>query len=146
MDSISDMVWVINPRFDHLSDLAARVRRYAGDVLGSRDIVLQFQGPYNDEDPLLSAEVRRHFLLIAEEAVNNIVRHSGATAARIDLELHSRFLTLRVSDNGRGFDGAACQHGNGLPNIRRRAGRLGGSADLHASPGEGTVITVIAQV
>jgi ligand-binding sensor domain-containing protein/signal transduction histidine kinase len=144
MDSMGDMVWVINPRYDHLNDLVARVRRFAGDLLGSRDISLQFQGPNSGEDPLLSAEVRRHFLLIAKEAVNNIARHSGATEARIEFEVHTRCLKLRVSDNGRGFDGGACQHGNGLANIRRRAMWLGGSAEMHASPGDGTMITVTA--
>ena len=111
---------------------------------GVPDISLQFHGPSAGEDPLLSAEVRRHFLLIAKEAVNNIARHSAATEARIDFVLHTRCLKLRVSDNGRGFDGATCQQGNGLANIRRRATWLGGSAELRASPGEGTVITVIA--
>ena len=144
MDSMGDMVWVINPRYDHLSDLVARVRRFAGDILGSRDIGLQFQGPEAGEDPLLSAEVRRHFLLIAKEALNNIARHSGATEARVDFALHPRCLKLRVSDNGHGFDGATCQQGNGLANIRRRATWLGGSAELQTSPGEGAVITVIA--
>jgi ligand-binding sensor domain-containing protein/signal transduction histidine kinase len=146
MDSMGDMVWVINPRYDHLNDLVARVRRFAGDILGSREIALQFHGPDAGEDPLLSAEVRRHFLLIAKEAVNNIARHSGATEARIDFELRTRCLKLRVTDNGHGFDGAACRQGNGLANIRRRATWLGGSAELHASPGNGTVITVTAPV
>jgi ligand-binding sensor domain-containing protein/signal transduction histidine kinase len=144
MDSMGDMVWVINPRYDHLNDLVARVRRFAGDVLGARDITLQFRGLGPGEGPLLSAQVRRHFLLIAKEAVNNIARHSRATEACIDFELHGRCLKLRVSDNGRGFDGTVCQEGNGLVNIRRRAVWLGGSAELHASPGEGTAITVTA--
>ena len=144
MDSIGDMVWVINPRYDRLNDLVARVRRFSGDILGSYDIGLQFHGPDAGEDPLLSAEVRRHFLLIAKEAVNNIAKHSGATEAHVDFELHARCLTLRVSDNGHGFDGAACRQGNGLANIRRRATWLGGAADVHASPGEGTAITIIA--
>jgi signal transduction histidine kinase/ligand-binding sensor domain-containing protein len=144
VDSMGDMVWIINPRYDHLNDLVARVRRFAGDILGSRDINLQFRGPDVSDDPLLSAEVRRHFLLITKEAVNNIVRHSGATEACIDFELHDRRLRLRVSDNGRGFHGAACHQGNGLANIRRRAAWLGGSAELRTSPNEGTVITVIA--
>jgi ligand-binding sensor domain-containing protein/signal transduction histidine kinase len=144
MGSIGDMVWVINPSYDHLNDLAARVRRFAGDLLGARDIALQFNGPRSGENPLLSAEFRRHFLLIAKEAVNNIARHSGATEAHIDFALDTRRLRLRVSDNGRGFDLAACQPGNGLANVRRRAAWLGGTLELRASPGEGTVITVTA--
>ena len=45
MDSMSDMVWVINPRYDHLSDLVARVRRFAGDTLGLHDITLLLSCP-----------------------------------------------------------------------------------------------------
>jgi signal transduction histidine kinase len=144
MDSMGDMVWVINPRYDHLSDLVARVRRFAGDTLGPRDIALQFRAPDAGEDPLLVAEFRRHFLLIAKEAVHNIAKHSGAAEARIEFELQTRCLKLRVSDNGRGFDCDASQQGNGLVNIRRRAEWLGGFAEFHAAPGNGAVITVTA--
>ena len=144
MDSMSDMVWAINPKCDHLSDLVSRVRRCAGDILGPRDIALQFRVPDAGGDPLLGAEVRRHFLLIAKEAVHNIARHSGATEAGIEFELDTHRLTLRVSDNGRGVDFTEFQQGNGLVNIRRRAAWLGGSVEFHASPGRGTVITVTA--
>jgi ligand-binding sensor domain-containing protein len=143
--SIGDMVWVLNPRYDRLNDLVARVRRFAGDILASREIGLHFHAPDAGDDPLLSAEFRRHFLLIGKEAVNNIARHSGATEARIDFELQTRRLVLRVSDNGRGFDIPAGQQGNGLANISRRATWLGGSAELHSFPGQGTVITVTAR-
>jgi len=144
MDSMGDMVWVISPKYDRLNDLVARIRRFAEDLLGSCGIGLQFHGPDGVEDRLLSAELRRHFLLIAKEAVNNIAKHSGATEARIDFEQHSRHLKLRVSDNGCGFEGTLCAQGNGLANMRRRAKWLGGSVELRAEPGKGTVITVIA--
>jgi ligand-binding sensor domain-containing protein/signal transduction histidine kinase len=144
INSMSDMVWVINPRYEHLSDLAARVRRFAGETLGPRDIALRFHGPDAGQDPLLGEEFRRHFLLIAKEAVHNIARHSGATEARIELELHTRRLTLRVSDNGRGFDDVAGRQGNGLVNMRRRAVWLRGSAEVCTSPGKGAMVTVTA--
>ena len=144
MDSMSDMVWVINPKYDHLSDLVARIRRFAGDVLGARDVALQFRVPDAGEDPLLGAEARRHLLLIAKEAVTNIARHSGATQAGIEFELHAHLLKLRVIDNGRGFDCTESKQGNGLANIRRRAEWLRGSAELQSSPGRGAVITVTA--
>jgi len=144
MDSMSDMVWAINPKYNHLSDLVSRIRRFAEDILGPRDIALQFCVPDTGEDPLQRAEVRRHLLLIDKEAVHNIARHSGATQGRIEFELHTQCLQLRVTDNGRAFDCNVPQQGNGLVNVRRRAGWLGGSAELHASPGTGAVITVTA--
>jgi signal transduction histidine kinase len=146
MDSMSDMVWAINPKYDHLSDLVSRVRRCAGDILSARSIALQVRVPDASGDPLLGAEVRRHFLLIAKEAAHNIARHSGATEAGIEFELDTQCLKLRVSDNGRGFDCTASRQGNGLVNIRRRAAWLGGSAEFHSSPGKGAVITVTAPI
>src|SRR4030095_9992967 len=89
MDSLSDMVWAINPKHDRLSDLVVRVRRFAGDMLGARDIALEFQAPEGGEDALVSAEARRQFLLIAKESVNNIVRHSGATEAHVEFTMRT---------------------------------------------------------
>jgi len=144
VDSMSDMVWAINPKHDRLSDLVHRVRRFAGDLLGGRDIALRFQAPDGADDPLLGAATRRQFFLIAKEAVNNIARHSGATQVDIEFELGARCLVLRVRDNGRGFDAAASYHGNGLANMRRRAATLGGGLELRASPGEGATLIVTA--
>jgi signal transduction histidine kinase len=144
MDSMSDMVWAINPKRDHVSDLVSRARRFAGDMLGAREIALEFRAPEGHPDPILSAEARRQFLLIAKEAVNNVARHSRATKARIEFDLGARSLTLRVHDNGRGFDQNAEPLGNGLANIRRRAAMLDGSVELYAKCGEGTVVIVTA--
>jgi signal transduction histidine kinase len=88
--------------------------------------------------------MRRHFLLIAKEAVHNIAKHSGATEARMEFDLEARRLTLRVSDNGPGTNSATPEQGNGLVNIRRRAAWLGGHADVRVSPGTGVAITVTA--
>ena len=111
-------------------------------MLGSRDIALAFRTP--EDDPLLSAELRRHFLLIAKEAVNNVARHSGATQAAIEFELQDNRIFLRVYDNGRGFDPALGYQGNGLGNMRRRALMLGGRVDLMTFPGGGTRIVASA--
>ncbi len=118
---------------------------FAGDVLGSRDIQPAISWARRQRG---SAAERR-----GPAALSSGCQRSGQQyretfrcnrEAHIDFELHARCLTLRVSDNGCGFDATACQHGNGLANIRRRANWLGGSAELRASPSDGTVITVIA--
>jgi len=132
MDSISDMVWAIDPKHDRLSDLVSRVRRFAGDMLGAREIALEFRAP-EGEDPPLGAEARRQFLLIAKEAVNNIARHSAATEAAIEFALNDLCLSLRVRDNGRGFHADVCRQGNGLANMRHRAAALGGSVEVRSS-------------
>jgi signal transduction histidine kinase len=74
---------------------------------------------------------------IAQEAVTNVVRHSGATRARIAVSVGPHELDLTVTDNGRGPDGgdADTEHGGtGLRGMRERASALGGSVELTAAP------------
>jgi signal transduction histidine kinase len=65
---------------------------------------------------------------IAQEAVTNVVRHSGATRARIAVTVGDAVATLSVADNGRGA--AQAQEGSGLRGMRERASALGGTVWL----------------
>ncbi len=95
---MSDIVWAINPRKEHLKDLVQRMRRFASDLFGGRNIAFRFHAPEGDQDLKLSADMRREVFLIFKESVNNIVRHSGASEAEIDLRVDRRWLTLQVKD------------------------------------------------
>jgi hypothetical protein len=82
--SMSDIVWAINPRHDHLRDLQQRMRRFASDMFAARNIEFVFRAPAADQDLKLSADMRREIFLVFKEAVNNAVRHSDCTHAEID--------------------------------------------------------------
>src|SRR6266853_131337 len=86
VDSMSDIVWAINPRKDHLGDLTQRMRRFSGDLLASRGIELRFRVGGAGERRLL-AEERREVFLIFKETINNMARHSGCTEVDIDFEV-----------------------------------------------------------
>ncbi|MFK7753146.1 MAG: cache domain-containing protein [Sedimentitalea sp.] len=81
---------------------------------------------------------------IAQEALTNIERHSGATHINVDLRGHAKGATLRISDNGRGLDAGARQRspGLGLRNMQERIEQLDGSLRILSSRGQqgGTVI------
>lgn len=134
--ALSDIVWAINPRHDRLNDLAARMRRFAVDVLGARGIEVRFQAD-SYGDLRTSSEFRRDVYLIFKEAVNNAVRHAECTVARVELRVFKGRLELSVSDNGRGFELSTAGNGNGVANMRRRAAGLGGAFELHSEPGRG---------
>ena len=75
---------------------------------------------------------------IVQEAVTNVVRHSGATRARIDVTVGPDDLDVSVTDNGRGPGSDDPEHaGTGLRGMRERAAALGGRIDLTAAPGGG---------
>jgi ligand-binding sensor domain-containing protein/two-component sensor histidine kinase len=134
--ALSDIVWAINPKHDHLSDLAARMRRFAVDVLGTRGIDLRFEADC-EEQQRTSSDFRRQLYLIFKEAVNNAARHSACTQARVEMHICKGRLELCISDNGRGFELSTAGKGNGLVNMQRRAAGLGGTIELHSEPGQG---------
>lgn len=152
LDSMSDIVWAINPQKEHLKDLIQRMRRFASDLLTGRDIAFRFKSPESEQDLKLSADMRREVFLIFKESINNLARHSGATEADIKLGIDRRWLTLEIRDNGRGFDADALVNtagrsdGNGLMSMRERARRLGGELQITSSPGQGAVISLRAPI
>ncbi len=140
VDSMSDIVWAIDPERDYLGDLAHRMRRFASDVFSSRDIRLEFQSPAGEQDLQMGADLRRQIFLIFKEAVHNVVRHSGATEAGIDLQIESGWLILRLADNGRGFDVVNDHNGHGLRSMRERARTVGGKVDIQSTPAGTTIV------
>lgn len=144
IDSVSDIVWAIDPEQDRLADLYHRMRRFASDLFGSNGVRIQFCGPGEERNPELSAEMRRQIFLIFKESLRNIARHSGCTEVAIDFRLEKGWLGLTVKDNGHGFDLARAGAGHGLASMEQRAKRLGGQLMVDSMPGEGTVICIVA--
>ncbi|MFD3659438.1 sensor histidine kinase [Streptomyces sp. NPDC058659] len=95
----------------------------------------------------LHDEVAATLLRIAQEALSNAARHSGASRAGVTLSYMGDEITLDVRDDGRGFDPLARSErdgtggGFGLDGMRARAERLTGSVTVEAAPGEGTAIS-----
>jgi signal transduction histidine kinase len=79
---------------------------------------------------------------ILQESLANVMKHSGATAARVALRDGGGVLNITVEDNGRGFDPEGARMGHGLNNIRERAARLGGEAAITSSDGAGTKVAL----
>jgi len=84
---------------------------------------------------------------IAQEALQNVVKHSGAASAYVELSCHPPTVRLRITDDGCGFDVASVRArddaaaGFGLPSMAERADLVGGTLDVRSAPGRGTTIT-----
>jgi PAS domain S-box-containing protein len=146
VDSMSDIVWAINPQKDHLRDLVQRMRLFASESLTARNIAFQFRAPNMGQDVRLSANIRREVFLIFKESLNNLIRHARCTEATIELGLEADYLELRVTDNGAGFDPNNASDGHGLMSMRERANGIHGELQLRSAPGEGASITLRAPI
>jgi two-component system sensor histidine kinase UhpB len=92
----------------------------------------------------LDADLETLLFRLIQEALTNVLRHSGAGRAQVTLRRAGACLELRVADAGRGFDPgavlAAGVDGSGLRGMRDRLELFGGQLDLVSAPGQGTVI------
>lgn len=97
------------------------MRRFASDLLTSRNIAFRFQAPDRNGEIRLNADIRREVFLTFKEGLHNIVRHSRCTEAAIALRLEAGGLELILSDNGVGFNRHSTSGGHGLANLQARA-------------------------
>jgi signal transduction histidine kinase/ligand-binding sensor domain-containing protein len=144
VDSMSDIVWAIDPLRDTPIHLIQRMRRVANELLMAAGVQLRF-ATSGDASPHLNADVRRHVFLIFKEILNNIVRHAEASEVTVEVDVGSRQLQVTVTDNGRGFDTASTE-GQGLRSMERRASGVGGSLQVTSHSGWGTRVTFAVPV
>lgn len=143
IDSMSDIVWAINPTRDSLRDLGQRMRAFATEIFSAQEVALGFQAPADEHRVPIGADLRRHAFLVFKEAVNNAASHSSCRRVEVSLGLDDRWLTLTVADDGRGFARAEGD-GHGLSAMAARARAVGGELSVRSQPGQGTTVTLRA--
>ena len=126
--------------------LAAALKDFCDFINNSKVINVIFQQIGNYKRLDMSVEVVLY--RVANELVNNTLRHASATELIIQLNYDDHLLTLTVEDNGRGFDQSILERttGSGWPNIRSRIAYLKGSLDVQSSAGNGTSVNITIPV
>jgi signal transduction histidine kinase len=140
VESMSDIVWMINPKNDLFSNLINRMEFYASEMCSGKNIALDFQKKEAEDAIKISMEARKNIYLIFKEAVNNAVKYSEASQLKILLEQTDHHIKMEVSDNGNGFDVSTIRKGNGLENMIQRAKGINGEVTIDSRSDEGTRI------
>jgi signal transduction histidine kinase len=91
----------------------------------------------------LPAPMEDALFRIAQEALNNVLKHAAATAVTVQLQRKDGMVSLTVSDNGRGFIHAEAIEGIGLSSMQERARQLGGTLIIASQPQQGTTISAL---
>jgi ligand-binding sensor domain-containing protein/signal transduction histidine kinase len=140
-ESMTDIVWTVDPREDCLADLVLRLRQTAFTMLESDERSVEFLAPRDEQLEIeLGPAVRRHVLLFFKEVVTNVARHAGATAVRVEIEAVKGRFRMSIRDNGRGFNSQQPRAGRGLKSLQYRAGELRGGFKVQSAPQGGTEI------
>lgn len=140
---VDEIVWAVNPRNDTLSQLLDYAGQYAVDFLQAAKIRCRIDFPGNIPIRPLPADMRHGLFMVVKEALNNAVKHSGASEIVLRAQLDGDILRLSITDNGAGF-ATSGEHllADGLRNMRQRATDLGGNCTIDSQPGSGTQVRV----
>jgi signal transduction histidine kinase len=97
-----------------------------------------------DGEIKLDPDVQVGFYRLAQESLNNVVKHAKATQVQINLQMNASQLHLSIQDNGRGFETTQEIHnGLGLGIMRERAATIGASLEISSKVGSGTLVKLI---
>ncbi len=139
--ALDEIVWAMNPTHDSLGSMVSYFSLYAERFLGLANISWRLDDPLKPDDHVVDSQHRHQLFLAFKEALNNVVRHSGATEVRLNIQVENERIRLTIADNGRGWAGAGqTEEMDGLANMRSRLGNLGGRFEVNSKAGQGTTV------
>ncbi len=141
--AMDEIVWTINPRNDSLENLANYIFHYAQEYFQDTGVRCRLDLPHDLPDRRVTTEERHNLFMAVKEALNNVLKHAGATEVRIALTQLEKRMVIVISDNGRGVsEGLADPTGAGMKNMKQRLKTIGGKFDLESNSGSGTSVTM----
>lgn len=141
-EAMSDIVWMINTRYDRIENIIARMRTLAADLFETGGQQLHMDFDEGLEDIKLDMAARKNFYLIYKEALNNAAKYAASNNIWIQMKLHNGNIFVSIKDDGVGFDMHKHLPGNGLINMKRRAEMLRGRLSIHSEVQNGTTISL----
>lgn len=146
--NMKEVVWSVNPHYDSLDHMAAYFRSYVAGVAENAELRFRYVADENLPAEEVNPETRRNLLLILKESISNAVKYSGCTQLTLEIHWRNNLFTMKISDNGGGFDTEADDkvNSNGLRNIRQRAEASRCQVAISSSPSDGTSITVTGPI
>jgi signal transduction histidine kinase len=154
-DALREGIELIDAEIDNLSALIAELRPAALDEIGlvpalrtlaerkgrEGTLTVDVLARLDDGDARLPAETESVLYRLVQEALNNVVKHAGASRAEAVLRRADGVVEVTVRDDGRGFDPAPANGGFGLTGMRERVELAGGELRIETAPGRGTTVS-----
>jgi signal transduction histidine kinase len=156
LGELRSLIFELRPPVLEMDGLVGSVRKHAELLSRAHGLPLRIEasgggdGDGNgdgDGDGKIAPDVERHLFRVVQEALSNVVRHSSAAGASVQIDIGEEEVSVVVQDDGVGFDPAAraiAARRLGLTSMRERVESLGGRFEVVSAPGKGT--TVSAQV
>jgi len=138
--SLDEIVWAINPQYDSIESLAGYYSLFAQRFLNLAGIACRLRVAESITQHPLNSKLRHGIFLAFKEALNNVVRHSGATEVEIKIEHVNDQLAILIRDNGKGLAANPAPGNDGLSGMSERLRQLGGECRIESNSGHGTLV------
>jgi signal transduction histidine kinase len=141
---MNNLIWLLKQENQSLDALFSRIREVVSDMLEDAGLEHLIKIPECFDDIVINRDTSRQIYLITKEAVNNAIKHSNATKIIVEAVIQNNLLTLKISDNGRGFVNAnEISTGNGLLNMKSRAKQISGSLIITSELNCGSTVSLL---
>lgn len=143
-----DILWSLKPSNDVLYEILHRIRDFGTELFQDTEIQFVFTGTDEKwQQYRLNMEMSRNLIMIFKEALNNSLKYAKPTVVTLEVTMKQKgVLHMVLKDNGVGFDVQTTAKGNGLNNMKTRAGRLNGKLYVDSTHNKGTIISLTFKI
>ena len=141
LNKMNAIIWSMSSHNDSLGNMVGYIRSYATDYLESTGVEHNIVIPENLPAIEVNGTIRRNVFLVIKEALQNVIKHSGAKKVDIIMKKENDGLSLTIHDDGKGIDFDNIRpYSNGLTNMKKRMEDVG--IDFKIENNNGTLITL----
>ena len=141
LNKMNAIIWSMNSRNDTVDNLVSYIREYVIEYFENTNIIGKVNAKTCNVNKVILGDKRRNIFLCVKETITNIVKHSQATVAEININCNDDKLVIHFQDNGIGIDlDNIRQFSNGLQSLENRMKKIGGSFHIEKNNGTVTIL------
>jgi signal transduction histidine kinase len=142
--SLREVIWLTDKSILTLDKAFIYMELRAEQMV--HDCKLTVEASKNVPSRPISSSFKRNLFLLFTEAIHNSQKHANASNVRVTLDFSDPEVTVKVSDDGCGFDQQTVREGIGLQSMRNRAAQMAGKIEIISSPSGGTTVAFTANL
>jgi len=147
ISQLRDTIWAMNKNEIIIEDLHTRILSFVEKAKIATQNQIEFNVTNHVKEVISLSSIKgMNLFRIVQEAINNALKYAEASKINIEITSKNKQLIISITDNGKGFDIAKVDLGNGLSNIEKRINEIGGKVFINSKPNTGTEIKIICNL
>ena len=141
MHQLRETIWAIHDKEIDIEGFILKYKQFKMRLVQPYGIKAEYEKQIDNSDVIIKPSKVINLFRVCQEAVNNACKYSGASYLKTTFMLSGNLLSVKVKDNGKGFDLQSVRRGNGLENMKFRIEEIGGSIEFSSNE-SGTEILI----